>query len=128
MKKILLLLFAVFAVFFTMAAAQVETPEPVKTFELSSYFANLAGFVTAVLLITQFVLKYLNTKFKQVISWIISFVLAAAAWFLNLGILAGVSWYWIFIYGLAAGLCANGVFDITIVKTALKFITAKKTG
>jgi hypothetical protein len=99
-----------------------ETPSP----DISGYFASLAYLVPAVLLITQIVLKYIKTKYDQVVSWIVSLLMCSVGWLLQLGIFCGTQWWWIFIYGLAAGLVANGVFDIPIVTALLNFIRKKK--
>ena len=52
---------------------------------------------------------------KQIISWLIGVLAAAVGQQLNLGFLGGLSWYIALLYGLGAGLVANGVFDTGIV-------------
>ena len=102
-----------------------QTVDP-GSVEISQYFVSLAVFATTVVLVTQFVLKYIKTDKDQLVSWLVSIGLSGVGWIFGLGMFSGLSWYWIFIYGVAAGLVANGIFDIPVVKAILKIIPKKK--
>ena len=52
---------------------------------------------------------------KQIVTWLIGVAIALIGWLLNLGFIGGVSWYMMVLYGLFAGLVADGVFDTGIV-------------
>jgi hypothetical protein len=39
-----------------------------------------------------------------------------------MGIMTGLEWYYIFIYGLASGLIANGLYDWAWIKAILQLL------
>lgn len=121
MKKLILFLVMIFAIIPVFAGNQ----EPAEI-DISGYFISLSYFIPAILIVTQFLLKYIKTQNDQLVSWVVSFALAGAGWLLELGMFIGVEWYWAIIYGAAAGLVANGVFDIPLVKSLLGVIQKKK--
>ncbi len=93
--------------------------------DLSQYFVSLAALVPLVVLITDFINKWINVEkgwIKQVVSWVISIVLCLAAMFLNWGMFAELKIGVTISYGVATGLVANGIFDIKIVQTILDFL------
>lgn len=103
-----------------------QTVDPGSGVNVAQYFVNLSVFAPVIVIITQFVLRYVKTDLDQIVSWIVAFLLSGVGWLLNFGMFAEVAWYWIFIYGLAAGLVANGIFDIPIVQAILSIIPKKK--
>lgn len=124
MKKFIVL-FSLFVAVATLPAMAAGFDMPVQ-FEIGKYFQDIGTMAAIVLPVTQFVLKFVNTKYDQVLSWLVSLVLSAVAWYLKLGIFADVVWYWIVIYAAAAGLVANGIFDIPFIKTIISVIPKKK--
>lgn len=67
----------------------------------------------------------LGTAPTQLLSWIVALALAFAGYALQLGIFAGAGPIWTAIYGLAAGLTANGIADVAIVQSLLVAIGAR---
>lgn len=97
--------------------------------DLSLYFVSLAAVAAATLGLTEFVKSLVNLTtswVKQVVAWVIGVGLAFLGYYLQLGIFAGIEVTWVVIYGLAAGLVANGVFDIVLVQAILDLFKAKK--
>lgn len=106
---------------------EIAISSPQDTFV--EYFASLAGLAVLTLSVTQWVKKGLEAlKFvlqgtvAGLLSWVIAILLCAAGYFFSFGILAGVQWYFIFIYGIAVGLVANGLFALEHVKVFLEAI------
>ena len=93
--------------------------------DLSQYFVSLAAIVPLAVLVTEFLkvkLKIETTWVKQVTAWVVSVVLCLLGMWLNLGILAHVTITQAIVYGIATGLVANGIFDITVVQTLLNLL------
>ena len=51
----------------------------------------------------------------QIVSWALGVLLALVGWKFNLGFLSGIPWYIATLYGIGAGLVANGIFDTGII-------------
>ena len=79
----------------------------------------LAGLTTP---ITSFLNERFNfkAKMKQVMAWIVSIVLVAGAYFLNLAQFAEPFYLTVPLTGILVGLSANGIYDIPTVKETLK--------
>ena len=93
--------------------------------DLSQYFVSLATIVPLAVLITEFLklkLKIEKNWAKQVTAWVISVVLCLFGMWLNLGILSHVTFVQAVAYGIATGLVANGIFDLSIVQTLLNLL------
>lgn len=88
------------------------------------YFLSVPGLAALALIITEFLKVQLNLSgtINQYLAWVIALVISGAGYLLQLGIFIGVDWYFIFIYGLAAGLIANGLFDWNIVQAILNLL------
>jgi hypothetical protein len=95
---------------------------------LSSYFVSLAAIVSLVVLVASWINGKLKTvgTMKQIVAWLVSVTLCFAGWFLGAGFLDGISVYMVLVYGLAAGLAANGIFDIILIQSFLKLIGLEK--
>lgn len=91
---------------------------------LVNYFATIPGLAAFVLFITGYIKKKYELTGQVVIfvSFIIALILSTGGYFFNLGIFVGVGWYYIFIYGLASCLIANGLADWNIIKSLLVFL------
>jgi hypothetical protein len=116
-----------FALLTLAIGAMAATGESGTGIELGQYLTTLGGIAAAVTVVTQFVLKYVKTKYDQILSWVVSLIICAAGWILNLGIFQGIDWYWIIIYAVASGLAANGIFDIPVINALLNLIPKKKS-
>ena len=55
----------------------------------------------------------------QIVSWITGIALCLAGWKFHLGFLSGVQWYVAVLYGVGAGLVANGIFDTGLINWIL---------
>lgn len=122
--KYLLSMLVLFLIPVSMFAIDVGTSNPGISFDPATWFVTLSAFVALVMAVTQFLKKAINfTGFlAKLLSWLVAIIAAAIGWWLQLGIFAGLTWYWGLIYALAAGLLANGVFDIGIVNAIITFI------
>lgn len=109
-----------------LAAPQTPTDPPGLLEILVNAFTSLSVMAVAVVALTQLLLTVLKTKNDQVWSWVVSLLLATLGWFLQLGVFTGLPWFWIPIYGAAAGLAANGLFDVPVINWLLSFLVKKK--
>ena len=125
MKKFIVLLSMCLFVISLPIVACAQAFDPVQSVVIADYFTSLAALSGAVLIVTQFLLKFIKIKFDQYFSWLVAVLLSCAGWFLQLGIFDGLAWYWIIIYGVASGLVANGLFDIGVVNMILNYFLPK---
>ena len=125
MKKLILFL-GICLMFFTLPVlAAVETAADAGI-GIEKYFITLAVMAGIVPVMTQFILSYVHTKFDQVASWVVALLLSTVGWIFQLGIFESMQWYWILIYGMSAGLAANGIFDIPFIQAILGLIQKRK--
>lgn len=94
----------------------------------STWFLSLAALAGAVMTVTQWLKNVLESKGIQtkLLSWLIAVILAFVGWFLELGIFAGLEWYWAAIYALSAGLVANSIVDLNLIQGILKLFKPEK--
>ena len=131
MKKVFLMLcfiigFLVIPVTVIFAASQVGE----KVFGvdgIEGYFISLAALAAVVVPATEFIKRILKSSggWTKFLSWIVSIGLAFAGWYFDFGVLADLDILFVVIYGVAAGLVANAVFDIEMVKGILKALKGK---
>ena len=107
---------------FMPALAIAGDTEP-GAFALNDYFASITALAGLVVVVSQFVIKLfpegganLSGLIKQAISWAVAIGLGFLGKVLALGIFAGLPWYLVLAYGLAAGLVANGIFKANILQ------------
>lgn len=129
MKKLLVLLISMLLL--PIAAFCQEIIESVTTIpglDFTQCFATLAAFCPLVIFITEWIKKYIKVSggLNQLFSWLISIGLAFVGWGLQLGMFAGIEWYVVIVYGIAAGLVCNGIFDIKLVQDILNAIFKKR--
>lgn len=92
---------------------------------MEQYFFSLAALVPLIILVTDFIVRWLKVEFasvKQMISWGVSIVLCLFAAWIDIGIFSGISIWETLIYGLGAGLVSNGIFDMEVVQMFLNFV------
>lgn len=94
------------------------------SFDPTTWFATLGTFVAAVIAATQVIKKSFKIEgaWAMIASWLISVALAAVGWLLQLGIFAGLQWYWGLVYALSAGLIANKVFELFTIEAIISFL------
>ena len=95
---------------------------------INVWLASLAG----VAAVTVFLAGFVNTllKFegfiKQLTAWVVATIIIVIGNLLNMGFMAELNIWNTLIYGLAAGLIANGIFDIELVKAILRALKILK--
>lgn len=101
--------------------------ESVGVENVDTFFVSLAAMSAAVIPVTEFIKRLLKSSggWTKFLSWIAATAISFVGWWLNLGILEGLSVIWVFIYGIAAGLVANSVFDIGIVEAIIRVFKGK---
>lgn len=119
-----------------------EVGEEIAQINFKDSFESLPALAAFVLIATGWVaqliiklqwdvkLEAITKGWKQYLSWIVGVLLALAGYLLQWGLFAGLQWFYIFIYGLTAGLIANGLFKWELLKTileALKLLPKQKT-
>jgi len=67
-------------------------------------------------------LKVTKTFVKQLVVWLVAIVTLVIANLVNIGYAAEFTIWQSLLHGLGAGLVANGIFDIPIVKAIMEFI------
>jgi len=117
----------------TLVAFAQEVPVPGDWSEVignfNGWFATLAGIAAVTVFIAAFVNKLFKIEKKigkQIIAWLIAIALVVLGNLFNLGFMSEFPWLTTIIYGFAAGLVANGMFDVAIVQALLDFINLKK--
>ena len=89
------------------------------------YFKNLSALVPLVVLITDFLIRWLKVEkgwIKQALSWGISLLLCGAGVWFDIGMFVDLPIGYLLVYGIAAGLVSNGIFDIKVVQMLLDFV------
>lgn len=104
----------------TLLFAQDGSEEIPGSFD--TVFTTFVALVASIPVVVEF-LKNLFGKTKatpdwavQVFSWGTGIIMTMFGWFLHLGFLDGLTWYWALIYGFGASLAANGVADTKIIE------------
>lgn len=128
MKKIALFLTMVVVLMMTtiVLAAQDVVPVPDDVMDiftqLNLYFGSLAGVAalsTVLAALLNGALKVTKKFVRQLVAWLVAIILIVGANLLNYGFAAEFSILKSILYGLGAGLVANGIFDIPFVKVLL---------
>jgi hypothetical protein len=128
MKKMLfvLLLFIPVALF----GQDVEPPaswgDVINNF--NGWFATLAGIAAVTVFIASAVtqlFKVTKKLVKQIIAWLIAIALTLLGNLLNIGFMTDFPWLTTLAYGFAAGLVANGFFDVNMVQALLELLKLK---
>jgi len=128
MKKVLFLWIALLALAFApVAFAQDsgENPAAGMGFETFSALVALTAMIIPFVVEIFKLIPGLPSLAKQIVSWLIGVLAAYLGWQLKLGFLGDLSWYVALLYGLGAGLIANGVFDTGIVTFILETLGLK---
>lgn len=94
------------------------------------YFISLAALSAVVLPVTNWVknLFKLTGSWTVVLSWVVSVGLSFVGYWLKLGMFEGISIAWVLIYGVAAGMVSNSLFDIGIVNAILSLLSGRIKG
>jgi len=113
----------------SLVVAPIVVPAEPITFDFTAWVATLTSVASAAVFLGAFVIKLFKVTvsiWKQVIVWGVAIVLTFLGNLLNIGFAANFPWLTTAVYGLAAGLVANGIFDIKTVQTLLDFLKLKE--
>ena len=131
MKKLIFVLLFILLIPVVVFAQDLEPPtswvEVISNFNV--WFATLAGIAAVTVFLAGAVntlLKISNKITKQIVAWLVAIILVVAGNVFNIGFVAEFPWLTTIIYGFAAGLLANGLFDISWVQAFLNFLNLKK--
>lgn len=122
-------LLVLFLFSFVSATFAAVTGDAGGSVDYGSVFATFASLVAAIPFVTEALkglLRITSPVIRQAISWLIGIALAMFAWWLGLGFLDGAVWWVALIYGLAASLAANGVFDTGLIEWLVGLIIKRK--
>ena len=128
MKKFVkLLLFCLLAFMPLLLFAQVpDPPSDIPAFVewFKSAFTTWAGAYAVIMILTEKVKRMLDVKgfWAVVLSWGISLPIVGAAWWFNIGVVDGVTWWLALIYALSFSLSANLTYLVPIIKEAVRII------
>jgi len=130
MKRLMIFLLFIGFVAFPVIAQEVDPPgnwgDVIDNFGM--WFGTLGGIAALTLFVSGVVnglLKVTKTFVRQLVAWVIAILLAVLANLVNLGFLAGSTWLMTILYGFGAGLVANGIFDVNIVKALILAIESQ---
>jgi len=100
------------------------------------FFATYLGIAGIAMFLGEFVIRLLKLtqKTQKIIAiWVLSVIVAFAGMLVNIGFLAEATWWETLIWGLFAGVAANGIWtsNLVFLKTIVEFliglIKAKET-
>jgi hypothetical protein len=130
MKRLMLTIGFVSVLLYPLFGQSIEPPT-----NWLALFANInvwLGSLAGVAAVTVFLAAFLNTLFKttgfmkQLVAWAVGFILMIVGNLVNLGFMAELNWLNTVIYGFAAGLISNGIFDIELIKMILRALGIEK--
>jgi len=95
--------------------------------DLVQYFQSLPLIAALIITVSEYLTRFTKVYglWAQIQSWAISIAIALLGYFLQLGIFEGINLLWTFIYGISAGLIANGLFDFELIKAFLELIKVR---
>ena len=105
----------------------VQTAGENPSVNLTEVFTTIAAFAGVVLIFTSYAKRLMqsNGTWTIVISALISFLLGLIGYLLQIGIFAGVTWLYIFVYGIVATLLANGLSTWPFIADILVLLKLK---
>ena len=129
-RSVLLLVFVLIG---TLSLIAQEIVGPIDVLDFVSRFDVFVGSLGGLAVVSIWLTGVINGLFrdakswiKQVVSWLVPTVFAIfVTYVLGVGFLVGRSILEILVFGLAAGLVSNGLFDIGFVKTAVNWLVGK---
>ena len=125
MKKLMMFVFLILSI---PLVAQVVSP-PTDWLDLFANVDTWLGSLVGIAAVTVFLTAAVNTLLKvqkgwikQVVAMIVSLVLLGIGNVINMGFMAELNLWHTIVYGLAGGLLANGIFDITLIRAILRLL------
>jgi hypothetical protein len=99
------------------------------TFDFNAWVATLSTIAATAVFLGAFLIQIFKVTvkiWKQIIVWLVAIALTVLGNLLNIGFAAEFPWLTTIVYGLASGLVANGIFDISTVQGILAFLKLKE--
>jgi len=93
--------------------------------QMPTWFGTLAGFAAVTVFLGSVVtslFKITKSVWKQIVAWAVAIVLCLVGNLVNFGLLSEATLLQTLVYGLGAGLVANGIFDVSIVQLILQYL------
>ena len=84
--------------------------------------ANFVVLISVIVAFTEITKEYLGKDLIQIVSWVFGSVFSIAAWYIDAGIFAGMTWYFALVTGFLASLAANGIADTKIIEAIWRYI------
>lgn len=132
MKQRIFFLFSTFflSVLFSLPAmAEVVTGGEAPARDYNAAFVSLAAVVAVIPVVVE-VCKRLFRGMPAIgirlLSWGIGMAITMFGWWQGLSFLEGISWYTALLYGVGAGLAANGIADTGLIEWVIGLFTGKK--
>jgi hypothetical protein len=127
MKRVLMLIGLLVLIFAPVLAQDVEPPGDWLELlgNMDVWFGTLAGFAAVTVFLSGLVNKLFKISVswaKQVVAWLVAILLCFIGNLINFGLLAEATWLQTLVYGLGAGLIANGIFDVAVVRLILQYL------
>ena len=130
MKKFILFVLITFTMLFvsSLAAYASDVGDVIENVTGGGFatFAALVALTVSVTGVVKTIFKGLDGVIAVIVSWVMGIVITIAGWLLCLGFLCGLVWWEMLLYGFAASLAANGIFDFSSLSGLLDTFIKKK--
>jgi len=128
-KRIAFFLIAVLSIFAAPVIMAQTIDPPASIIDLLANLNVYLGSMVGVAAMSVFLgallnglLKVTKTFVKQLVVWLVAIITLVIANLVNMGYAAEFTIWQSLLHGLGAGLVANGIFDIPVVKAIMEFI------
>jgi len=128
MKKRMLLFIGFLALFLVPVFSQELPADWLDLYEnYGVFFGTYLGIAGIALFLGEYVIRLLNLKekFQKVIAvWVLAVGVSFLGMVINIGFLAEANWYETLLWGLLAGVAANGIWssNLAFLKTIVEFL------
>lgn len=128
-KRIVFFMIAVLSIFAAPVIMAQTIDPPASVIDLLANLNMYLGSMVGVAAMATFLgallnglLKVTKTFVKQLVVWLVAIATLVIANLVNMGYAAEFTVWQSLLHGLGAGLVANGIFDIPVVKAIMEFI------
>lgn len=130
MKRIILFLslFCIFSFFLCIPVMSQVVPDGGST-DYEAVFMSLAAIVAVIPVVVEVIKGFfpkMPPALTQIASWLVGIGICMFGWWQHLGFLNGLEWYIALLYGLGAGLAANGIADTGFVQWIIGLFASNK--
>lgn len=125
MKRLMMLFGLLVLMIAPMFGQEVEPPTDWVDLlaQMPTWFGTLAGFAAVSVFlgsVATTLFKIEKSWVKQIVAWLVAVLLCVVGNLVNFGMLAEATWLQTIVYGIGAGLIANGIFDVSVVQLLLQ--------